>query len=65
MKKWSLGQLLCNKDKNDEWQHTNSLRVNDLPKAALVLNKAYEYLVLRDTDTAQISEEEIFEEIVM
>ncbi len=50
------------KDKNDAWQSTNSLRVNDLPKAALVLNKAYEYLVLRDTDHA---EEEIYEEIVM
>jgi hypothetical protein len=34
------------KDKNDNWQTTNSLRVNDLPKAKLVLNKAYEYLVL-------------------
>ncbi|MBR9699289.1 hypothetical protein GOV09_02445 [Candidatus Woesearchaeota archaeon] len=50
------------KDKNDEWQSTNSLRLNDLPKAALVLNKAYEYLILRDTDSA---EEEVFEEIVM
>ena len=36
------------KDKNDEWQHTNSMRVSDLPKAALVLNKAYEYLTLKD-----------------
>ena len=58
------------KDKNDEWQHTNSMRVNDLPKAALVLNKAYEYLVLRDTSsqTTKASssvDEEIFEEIVM
>ena len=34
------------KDKNDEWQTTNSLRINDLPRAALVLSKAYEYLVL-------------------
>ena len=34
------------KDKNDNWQTTNSLRVNDLPKAKLVLDKAYEYLVL-------------------
>jgi hypothetical protein len=54
------------KDKNDEWQSTNSLRVNDLPKAALVLNKAYEYLVLRDTNKQPSSiDEEIFEEIVM
>ncbi len=56
------------KDKNDEWQHTNSMRVNDLPKAALVLNKAYEYLVLRDTSSPKdkdSADDEIFEEIVM
>jgi len=34
------------KDKNDAWQSTNSLRINDLPRAELVLKKAYEYLVL-------------------
>ena len=34
------------KDKNDEWQTTNSLRTNDLPKAILVLTKAYESLSL-------------------
>lgn len=36
------------KDKNDEWQTTNALRMNDLPKAALVLRKAYEALALSD-----------------
>lgn len=34
------------KDKNDQWQSTNSLRTQDLPKAILVLNKAYEHLAL-------------------
>ena len=34
------------KDKNDQWQHTTSLRANDLPRAALVLNKAYEFVAL-------------------
>ncbi len=34
------------KDKNGIWQKTTSLRINDLPKAALVLTKAYEGLVL-------------------
>jgi hypothetical protein len=54
------------KDKNDAWQSTNSMRINDLPKAALVLNKAYEYLVLRDTDSTSSSiDEEAIEEIVM
>jgi hypothetical protein len=34
------------KDKNDEWQSTNSLRTADIPKAILVLSKAYEHLAL-------------------
>lgn len=34
------------KDKEGNWKTTNSLRVNDLPKAVMILNKAYEYLVL-------------------
>ena len=37
-------------DKEGNWQTTNSLRVTDLPKAVLVLNKAYEYLSLSDGD---------------
>jgi hypothetical protein len=36
----------CYLDKNNNWQSTNYLRVNDLPKARLVLEKAYEFLVL-------------------
>lgn len=32
------------RDKQGEWQRTSSLHVNDIPKAILVLNKAYEYL---------------------
>ena len=35
------------KDKNDNWQSTGSLRVHDVPKAALLLQKAYEYLVVK------------------
>jgi hypothetical protein len=35
------------KDKEtDEWKETNSLNVRDLPRAVVVLNKAYEHLVL-------------------
>ena len=33
------------KDKNNEWKNTNSMRLNDLPKASLVIDKAYDYLV--------------------
>ena len=34
------------KDSDGNWQSTSSLRTNDLPKAIVVLNKAYEYIVL-------------------
>lgn len=33
-------------NKNGEWMTSNSLRVADLPKAALVLEEAFKYLVL-------------------
>ncbi|OGM02105.1 hypothetical protein A3K72_03945 [Candidatus Woesearchaeota archaeon RBG_13_36_6] len=55
------------RDKNDEWQSTNSFRINDLPKAILVLNKAYEYLVLREQADEQVDDESsmiIVEDIV-
>ncbi len=35
------------KDKNDEWQSTNTLNVGDVPKAVLVLKKAYEHIILK------------------
>ncbi len=31
-------------DKEGNWQQTNSLKVNDIPKAILVLQKSYEFL---------------------
>ena len=34
------------KDKTGAWKNTSTLRVNDLPKAKLVLEKAYEYIVM-------------------
>ena len=39
-------------DKNGEWKSTTTLRVNDLPKASLVLEKAYEYLVMKELQNA-------------
>jgi hypothetical protein len=41
------------KDKNGEWKSSNNLRVNDLPKAALMLQKAYEYLILTGEDNEE------------
>ena len=37
-------------DKEGKWQTTNSFRVSDLPKAELVLHKAFEYAVLGEQD---------------
>jgi hypothetical protein len=41
------------KDKSGEWKSTNNLRTNDLPKAILILQKAYEYLILTGDDTEE------------
>ena len=55
------------KDKNGVWQSANSFRVNDLPKASLVLQKAYEYVVLREqspTESVDYVDEDIIEEVI-
>jgi hypothetical protein len=51
-------------DKDGAWKSTSSLRINDLPKASLVLSKAYEFLVLRENSDpndayAEVEVEEI------
>ncbi len=43
------------RDNMGEWKSSNSLRINDLPKAVVALNKAYEHAVLR----TQNAEEEL------
>ena len=35
-------------DKDGKWQSSNSMRINDLPKASIVLQKAFEHLVLNE-----------------
>ena len=40
-------------DKDGNWQNTTSFRSNDLPKATLVLQKAYEYIVLKNSEAAE------------
>jgi len=45
------------KDKTGQWQGTNSLSLNDLPKAILALQKAFEYLTARkDPGQREISD---------
>ncbi len=36
------------KDKQEQWQKTNNLKINDIPKAILALSKAYEKIVLKE-----------------
>ena len=38
------------KNANGEWDSTHSLDINEIPKAILVLNQAYEYLVTRNVE---------------
>jgi len=38
--------------KDNEWKSTTSFRINDLPKVALVMTKAYEFLTLKEDSSA-------------
>ena len=38
------------KDKEGNWKSTTSLRIGDIPRAVVVLNKAYEYLILNKSE---------------
>src|SRR3989338_460337 len=40
----------CYTDKEGKWQNTTTMRVNDLPRASVALQKAYEYLVLQEQE---------------
>lgn len=40
------------KTPNNEWKSTASLKPTDLPKAILALQKAYEFVMLSDTNHA-------------
>jgi len=40
-------------NKKGQWQTSSSLRINDLPKAALVIEEAYKYIVLQDNEGVQ------------
>ncbi|MBI2143230.1 hypothetical protein HYU20_02710 [Candidatus Woesearchaeota archaeon] len=40
------------KDKDNNWKNTGSLRENDVPKAMVLLQKAYEYVISQATNSA-------------
>lgn len=45
------------RDKDGNWHTTSSLKVNDIPKAVLVLNKAYEFLTSNGHAEVEVEEE--------
>jgi len=45
------------KDKKDEWKKTTSLRQADLPKAVLALQKAYEWISLKEPEIGEKKEQ--------
>jgi len=48
------------RDKDDNWQSSASLGMNDVPKAMLVLGKAFDYMAGKKTDDInEIVEEEV------
>ena len=42
------------RDKAGNWKGTNSMGLNDMPKAILALQKAYEYLMERKDDDPRL-----------
>ena len=54
------------KDKNDQWQRTNSFRFMDLPNIRYISEKAYEYLIEMRNETKGIDGQyHVEEEAVM
>ena len=51
------------RDKEGNWQSTSTLRINDLQREALVLQQAYEFLVLKEAQNPNIESQ--VEEVVM
>lgn len=43
------------KSMDGEWKSTNSLDINEIPKAILALSKAYEYLVIWESTEEETS----------
>lgn len=39
------------KDKDNNWKTTSSLRENEVPKAMVLLQKAYEYVIMQTTNS--------------
>ncbi len=53
------------KDKDGNWKNASSFRITDLPKAALVLQKAYEFSVLKEREGNGSGADFVQEEVIM
>ena len=42
------------RDKDGNWQGSSSLHFNEIPRAIFVLNKAYEFLAMKDSSEDEI-----------
>jgi hypothetical protein len=52
----SIGKVILEvryRDKDGQWKSTHSMSANEIPKAILALQKAYEYLMCRPTEDAE------------
>lgn len=51
--KLKFNSITINKAYKDgeDWKHTNSFNIEDLPKVALVANEAYKYIRLKSTNS--------------
>jgi len=47
------------KDNEDNWMSTQSLRESDIPKAIFLLNKIYDYLLVKKDDKNNLKKEGI------
>jgi len=47
-------------DADGKWKSSSSLRANDLPRAILILQKSFDYIVSKKTDdSSPVTEEEV------
>jgi hypothetical protein len=49
------------RDKDGQWKSTHSMSANEVPKAILALQKAYEYLMTKKADDATENTDDEFE----
>lgn len=59
VKKFSVQIQRTYRDKDGEFRHASSFRENDLPKLALVAQKVYEFLTMKEEEEAYPDAQEV------